>query len=186
VTACRGRRNGFQVKPFAEVPNDSDVLAALHRVFFATSNTKSFADANARAAFRERWLDRYLAGWPGCCFLAEQRGGMVVGYVAGCPDNPSTSPGFTDHPYYTLFEEECRRFPAHLHINVLSDARGGGIGTALIEAFAKSCKAQEIAGCHAVTADGHRNNRFFESCGFTAQARATWHDTRLVFYGRTL
>ncbi len=160
--------------------------AAIDEIFFLTSRTQSFADVAERNSFHERWLGRYVEKWPRLCFVAENHQGEVVGYLAGCPDNPATSPDFADHRYYTLFEAECRTYPGHLHINVLPANRSEGVGRALIEAFAAACASERISGIHAVTADGGRNNRFFENCGLAVQAHGDWNGMGLVFCGRAL
>ncbi len=178
--------DGTRIFAFHEFEDLDDASAAIDEIFFTTSNKRTFAGDKERSAFRERWLGRYLERWPQWCFVACEDGGEIIGYLAGCPDNPATSPDFADHRYYTLFEDECRRFPAHLHINVLPVARGRGAGNALIEAYAKKCAEGGLPGFHAVTADGNRNNRFFEGCGLSAQAKGTWNGSGLVFFGRAL
>ncbi len=187
--AAKGRgqpQSACRVSSLADAVDTGQTRAAMDEIFYHTSQTQSFSDSTKRTAFHERWLGRYLEKWPHLCFYAEDGHGEVVGYLAGCPDNPATSPDFTDHRYYSLFEAECRRFPAHLHVNVRPDNRNDGVGRTLIEAFAAACASEGISGIHAVTADGNRNNRFFESCGLTAQARGEWNGTQLVFCGRVL
>ena len=177
---------GWTIRPFQQGQRHEVVGAAIEEVFFGTSATPSFPDDAARAAFRERWLGRYLERWPQWCFFAETDAGGVAGYLAGCCDNPATSTDFADHGYYALFDEECRRFPAHLHINVLPEHRGAGVGTDMIAAFAAKCAAQDLPGFHAITADGHRNNAFFERCGLRAEAHGSWNNCSLVLFGRAL
>ena len=177
---------GYRIHCIEEYDDAALARAAVDDIFFATSRTRSFPSDAARTAFHGRWLGRYLENWPGLCFVAQSEAGDVTGYLAGCLDNPALSPDFSDHRYYALFEAECRRFPAHLHINVLPEHRGEGVGRALIARFADACLAQGIAGLHAVTADGDRNNRFFESCGLAVQARGDWDSMGLVFCGRSL
>ncbi len=162
------------------------VLDEIDAVFFATGATQAFVDETARIAFHDRWLGRYLSHWPDWCFAALNPDNAVAGYVAGCPFDPARSALFSDHGYTPLFAQACGRYPAHLHINVASGLRGGGIGSALISAFAARCIDAGIAGCHAITADGHRNNGFFEAQGFHAEARSVWNDRPLVFYARDL
>ena len=170
----------------AELKDAARARAAVDDIFFFTSRTQSFSGDAARAAFHERWLSRYLEHWPDLCFVAENGAGDITGYLAGCPDNPVLSPDFADHHYYTLFEAECRLYPAHLHINVHPDNRGEGTGQALIERFAAACRLRACGGLHAVTAEGDRNNRFFENCGLTIRARGDWNGMGLVFCGRSL
>ena len=177
---------GYLVHGVAELEDAARARAAVDDIFFFTSRTQSFSTDAARAAFHDRWLGRYLENWPDLCFVAESEAGDITGYLAGCPDNPVLSPDFADHRYYTLFEDECRTSPAHLHINVLPGHRGEGVGRALIERFAAACRSRACGGLHAVTAEGDRNNRFFENCGLTIRARGDWNGMELVFCGRSL
>lgn len=162
------------------------VLHGIDEVFVLTSATQSFDDADARRRFHERWLGRYLSHWPDWCFAALKPDGVVAGYIAGCPEDPSRSAKFPDHRYYAMFADACGRYPAHLHIDVRPGFQGAGVGSVLMAAFAARCAEAGIAGLHAVTADGHENNGFFEAQGFHAEARAAWNDRALVFYARNL
>lgn len=59
------------------------------------------------------------------------------------------------------------RWPAHLHINVASEARGSGAGAALIEAWLDRLRERRIPGCHLQTIVENENAvRFFERSGF--------------------
>lgn len=177
---------GQRIRGIAEHEDAARARAAVDDIFFITSRTQSFSSEAARTAFHERWLGRYLENWPDLCFIAENEAGDITGYLAGCPDNPVLSPDFADHRYYTLFEDECRTFPAHLHINVHPDHRGEGVGRALIERFASACRSRGCGGLHAITADGDPNNRFFENCGLAVRARGDWNGKGLIFCGRAL
>lgn len=48
---------------------------------------------------------------------------------------------------------DIKRFPAHLHINVLSESRGLGIGRKLLEAYHKQLRSQGVKGVHLHTTD---------------------------------
>lgn len=176
-----GATSGFSIIRMADAP-----ARGLDHVFFATSNTQVFDSDETRAAFRDRWLGRYLDGWPDWGFAAMDAEETVCGYVIACPENPLAHPDFADHRYYTLFAELCPRYPAHLHINVLEHARGRGVGAALMTRLCERARAAGLPGLHAVTADGHRNNGFFEAQGFLAAGRGTWQGTALVFFARDL
>lgn len=58
-------------------------------------------------------------------------------------------------------------YPAHLHINLLSDLRGGGWGRHLIAALLDQLRADGIAGVHLVASDTNANaQQFYEHLGF--------------------
>lgn len=59
------------------------------------------------------------------------------------------------------------RWPAHLHIDLLPAARGGGIGRQLMTRWLDSLRADGIAGCHLTTwAENDGAIAFFEAMGF--------------------
>ena len=120
-----------------------------------------------REAFRERWLGRYLADRGDVLLLAITAEGRVAGYLVGALENPAMQERFADISYFrTHFAELCRRFPAHLHINLSEPWRNRGIGAALVEAFAEVAARAGAPGMHIVTGRGMRNVRFYERCGF--------------------
>lgn len=58
-----------------------------------------------------------------------------------------------------------REYPAHLHINIIKDYRGMGIGSKLINAFLEYVRTQEIKGI-VVTSASLNAKTFFERKGF--------------------
>lgn len=154
-------------------------------IFFESSNTKSFASEEARAAFRERWLGRYFRRDPAFAYLARKEDGAVVGYLVGALDDPAKSQRFADIGYFAALGLHTQRFPAHLHVNVASGFRNRGIGGRLIEDFAKDAKASGAPGMHVVTSAGAANVAFYNRNGFTEVARAG-ENGDLVFLGRPL
>jgi GNAT superfamily N-acetyltransferase len=160
-------------------------LAEVEAIFFGAS-AQTFAPGPERDAFRERWLGRYLND-PGDVVLLAMAGDVVAGYLVGALQNPVGQARFADLGYFRdHFAEACRRFPAHLHINLAPAFRSRGIGVTLIEAFAAAAARAGAAGVHVVTGKGMRNVRFYERCGFEEVAAAPWNGREIVFLGRTL
>jgi ribosomal protein S18 acetylase RimI-like enzyme len=59
------------------------------------------------------------------------------------------------------------RWPAHLHIDLLRDARGRGVGAALMRRWLDSLRQAGVPGCHLETmAENTGAVAFFESMGF--------------------
>jgi ribosomal protein S18 acetylase RimI-like enzyme len=59
------------------------------------------------------------------------------------------------------------RWPAHLHIDLLPEARGGGVGRRLVATWFETLRREEVAGCHLGTwAENAGAIAFFESVGF--------------------
>lgn len=60
-----------------------------------------------------------------------------------------------------------RRWPAHLHIDLLPEARGTGMGRALVQRWLDELRADDVAGCHVETwAENRGAIAFFEAMGF--------------------
>jgi GNAT superfamily N-acetyltransferase len=169
------------------LPARASEVRGIETIFFASSNVQQFDDAAERAAFRERWLGRYLDHWPEHVFVASTPDARIVGYLAGCLADPATHPMFADIAYMPAFADLSRSYPAHLHINLDPGWRSGGIGTRLIEAFCAHATGR-VAGVHVVTGRTARNVGFYERNGFRLlrTTRSPWGDAEIAFLARTL
>ena len=161
------------------------LLRQVEAIFWET--TRRIPNPGAeREAFRERWLGRYLGGRD-VVLLAVAEKSIVAGYLVGALDNPALQKRFADIAYFrTAFADLCRRFPAHLHVNLTASYRSQGIGVRLIEAFAQAARDAGAPGMHVVTGRGMRNVRFYERCGFVEQGSIERDGGEGVFLGRTL
>jgi GNAT superfamily N-acetyltransferase len=184
--AVRNAVRKFDVLRYAERDAGAETRSAIDRIFFASSNTKSFASEAARAAFRERWLGRYLTHFSPCCFVAADAGGGVIGYLVGSLEDPARDAAFADIAHFQTFSHLTARYPAQLHVNVDEDWRGHGIGAALVAAFVAHARSSAVPGVHIVTSRGARNVRFYERNGFREFDAAMAGGHELVFLGRSL
>lgn len=167
-------------------PEWQALLPTVEAIFFATSRVKEFSDECARVSFKARWLGRYLDRFAGNFFAARAADDALIGYLAGCLENPTHNPLFDDLGYYRAFGPYCAAYPCHLHINVTADHRNRGVGTALIEAFVAQAAKSKAPGMHIVTNEGARNIRFYERNGFRLLATTHWNNAPVVFMGRRL
>jgi GNAT superfamily N-acetyltransferase len=159
--------------------------AVIHRpIFFEASLTKTFTDEATRAAFRERWLGRFLEHWPELAHVAIGYDGTIIGYIVGCHDDPARDPRFEDIGFYRALSDRTPAYPAHLHINLAASARSRGIGSSLIEAFVGDARVAGLPGVHLVTGRDSRNRSFYARCGFVPVAELTWGGTPIVMLGR--
>lgn len=63
------------------------------------------------------------------------------------------------------------RWPAHLHIDLLPEARGSGLGAALVRTWLDALRSRGVPGCHLETlAENTGAVAFFEAMGFVRQA----------------
>jgi GNAT superfamily N-acetyltransferase len=160
---------------------ERQLAAGLDQIFFEASNVKSFAGDLERAAFRERWLGRYLNRDPQLAFIALEGGKEVAGYIVGALKDPASSADFSDIWYFRQFAALTQRYPAHLHINLAPRHRNKGLGGALIARFVSEVRAAGTPGVHVVTGEGARNIGFYARNGFHQAGWAQQGAARVVF-----
>ena len=169
-----------------ERPVPSHLVAEMEAIFFEASG-HTFARGPEREEFRERWLGRYLQTGSDVILLALSGEGTLAGYLVGALADPASQPRFADLGYLSSeFRDLCRRYPAHLHVNVAPAFRGCGAGAALVAAFAALARDAGAAGMHVVTRAGTRNVRFYVRCGFSESGRCIWNARELVFLAQRL
>lgn len=175
---------------WSEVPHRHLLVPALDAIFFDASNTKTFASAEVRRAFRTRWLGRYLDMTPHLAHLvflgADATPEALAGYVIGAHEDPTQTDRYDDVGYFHLLADVTRRFPAHLHINLRSDTRGRGLGSLLIERFVADVARAGLPGVHVVTGAHLRNVSFYRRNGFDFVHVFQWNGSELAFLGRSL
>jgi GNAT superfamily N-acetyltransferase len=176
----------IEVRRFMDVQALPGVLSGIDAVFFQSSNTQTFADATARADFRDRWLGHYLTNDPGWAYAAVTSKSMIAGYLVASLDDPALTPRFSDIPYFAAFKVLTRSYPAHLHVNLAPECRGGGIGSALVARFTADAARAGSPGVHVVTSRGARNVSFYARNGFR-ELGATGDGAReIIFLARDL
>lgn len=180
----RGR--SVAIRRWVEVTDRERLIAEIDKIFFEASATKSFETAAHREAFRERWLHRYLTGFPEEAFLALAPGGTIAGYLVGSLDDPAATAAFADIGYYSSFAALTARYPAQLHVNLAPQWREQGIGARLVAEFTGHARSQGAPGVHVVTARGMRNARFYLRNGFHEAGALPWNDRELLFLARSL
>ena len=165
----------------------ADLAAEVDAIFFEASGRTGFASPEERAAFRERWLGRYLKAGTDVVLIAEDPSGAVAGYLVGALEDPAGQERFADIDYFRgAFRELCRRYPAHLHINLAPRFRDRGIGPRLIAAFAAHAAAAGVPGLHVVTAKAARNVRFYARCGLAEAGATCWNGREVVFLAKSV
>lgn len=134
----------------------------------------------------------YAERHPDLCFIVD-RDGEAVGYVLGTDDTDAFNAWFRDRwwPSVARRYDDVRaderdagviagaervgtaavpyaeRMPAHLHIDLLPDAQGGGWGRRLIAAFEDALRARGVPGVHFVAAASNAGAlAFYDRLGF--------------------
>jgi GNAT superfamily N-acetyltransferase len=175
----------IKIYRWTELSPSNHLVAGIDDIFFASSNTTSFASDVDRQVFRDRWLGRYLEHDAATVLVALQDEN-VVGYLAGCLVDPASVARFRDIAYFATFKDLTCRFPAHLHVNIAPAFRGEGLGRALVERFCNNAQAAGCPGAHVVTSKGARNVGFYTRNGFLEQSSSGDGDRAIVFLGRPL
>lgn len=170
---------------YTDLPHSERVAQQLNAIFFQSSNTQSFADDEARARFRERWLGRYLTHYPQWFYIALSDGDCA-GYLAGCLDNPATLPLFADIALYKTFSNWTGKYPAHLHVNLGPIYRSAGAGSELVGRFCADARRAGAPGVHVMTGKHMRNVAFYARNGFRELASAGEGAAAVVFLAREL
>ena len=146
-------------------------------------------------SFAEIWTAYYTDHEPESAFVAESAG-RVVGYLLGCVEStraPSPAaalgrqvirrflllrPGTAGFLWRSIWDTARQggspsgelndpRWPSHLHMNLLGDARGCGVGTQLMRAWLSRLREVRSPGCHLATlAENTAALAFFERMGF--------------------
>lgn len=136
----------------------------------------------------------YVARHPELAFVVEAEDGRVVGYIVSAPDTRAFEEWFRT-AWWPRHEERWPRpsaehsrqdgillyaygrragaepygddYPAHLHIDLLPEAQGRGLGRQLIETLADELRQQGVTGLHLVAgSDNTGAIAFYPRAGF--------------------
>lgn len=141
----------------------------------------------------------YLVHPSGFGVVAEDDGGSVVGYLIGTTDTATFSRWFVSEWWPSVSGEKQPRtaadaslfrgaadpdrmmisnlapYPAHLHIDLLEEARGGGVGRRLVAAALSVLRRDGVRGVHLVVGASNTGAvSFYERTGFTALPDDRW------------
>lgn len=175
-----------RVVAWSQLADTERLMPGLDAIFFASSATQSFSKVADRLAFRERWLGRFLDGFPEAAFVALDEDAEIVGYVVGALSDPACDPRFADIAYFAKLAHLTPSYPAHLHINLAARARNRGIGGRLVAAFCRHARERGAEGVHVVTAKASRNRTFYARNGFSVLAELGEPGREIVMLGRNL
>lgn len=148
-------------------------LQALGQIAYATGFFGNSAAVYfpSQPLFRDLWIKPYLNGIGACNLVAELEG-KIVGYIIGTPDVRAYQryflrsalevvgkalsgqyPGFLQSTRYLLRAARygsplapLEQYPAHLHINLLPESRGLGLGQKLLAAHLDCLRARGVPG----------------------------------------
>lgn len=145
-----------------------------------------------------RYCNYYIEKCADTCFIAE-KDGTTVGYVLCCPDavrfkrefpkfvknsgKLNLSQKFQCFGDILIYLPFKKKYPAHLHIDILPEAQKQGNGKKLIEALTEELKKQEKCGIMlAVAANNTNALKFYRALGF----KTILHITGTYFLGKCI
>lgn len=180
------------IRPFR--PGDEPALAeiCLKTADAGADATGIFDDDGLWA---EIFVLPYAAKHPEFAFVVESDDGRVVGYIVAAPDTDAFEDWFHDmwwpergaprHPLPSVQRTRqdgtvayaygrrggtnayTAEFPAHLHIDLLPEAQGGGWGRRLIETVTDALRDAGVSGVHLVaSAENTGAVAFYPRVGF--------------------
>jgi ribosomal protein S18 acetylase RimI-like enzyme len=129
------------------------------------------------------YCDYYLDNEPNNCFVVADDDDNAVGYILSAEDQKQYDKAvrpylkkarkidFVDGlmPVFEsiAFKSLCKKYPAHLHIDILPIAQGQGYGSELVKALEAHLKSKGIKGVRlGVGGDNFGAHRFYERNGF--------------------
>jgi GNAT superfamily N-acetyltransferase len=173
----------MKIIPMSELPRPKPLLDAAETVFFESSSKKNFTDPEEKKRFLQRYFGIYAEQDPSHFLLAVE-GDDLLGYLAG---TPSTREEHLElNPYLQAFRAELGLYPAHLHINFTSRARGLGLGSLLVRRFEEILQREAVPGVHIVTGALERNVGFYMKNGYEEVALTDWNGAKLMMLGHRL
>ncbi|WP_156760547.1 GNAT family N-acetyltransferase [Microbacterium karelineae] len=172
-------------------PADRDALSEVCvRTADAGSDARGLADDRL---WGDVWAVPYAERDPGLCWVAESSDGRVVGYLVATDDTEGFAAWFRDawwparsaryevseptarHSWILSYaaargpgrEPHAATHPAHLHIDLLPEAQGQGLGRRLIGTLCAELRRRRVPAVHLVaSAANHGAVAFYERLGF--------------------
>ncbi|WP_203135705.1 GNAT family N-acetyltransferase [Microbacterium sp. JZ31] len=183
----------MRIRPYR--PGDRDAVAevCLRTADHGSDATGVFEDDDLWALV---FALPYVTRHPDLAFVVEALDGRVVGYVIGTDDTDSFEDWFRDEWWPRFAErfpqpesERTRQdgtvtyaygrragaepyaglgYPAHLHIDLLPEAQGQGLGRALIDTLVAALRSRRVPGLHLAASDRNTGAlAFYDRLGFT-------------------
>lgn len=155
----------------------------IESIFFEAAAMKKFRDEVHRKNFFKRWCGVYLELFPQQFLLAIKED-RLLGYLS----YNATSPlgGELSQPGVEEFRDLYDKYPAHLHINCHADARGQGVGGALLNALEKRLQDFGVCGVHILTTEDQKNVGFYRKYGFNREVKRSYEGYELLFMGKKI
>jgi len=160
------------------------IIQQVFDIFIDSSNRKTFEGMDDKRKFFECWVAPYIEKLSKHLWLALDEKQNILGYLTGCPDTIEAMK-FLKYPGINLFNDFFKTYPAHLHINCRSDARGLGIGGKLLNTFFNQLITLNIKGGHIVTSSTAPNIYFYQKMGMVITSERELMGERVVLMAKS-
>lgn len=155
--------------------------------FICLKTAPAFDTDKKRDALFAAYLDFYIDVCPDYCFVAVNDSDQPIGYILCAPDFDDYYRRYfsSDLPYSQkllksdpatfislklnkLFVGKLKNeYPAHLHIDILSEGQRMGIGTALVDTLRQKLREDAVPGVFLTcSADNVKGVNFYRKYGF--------------------
>lgn len=155
---------------------------ALRNICYVTSS--GFESPRAKEALYTMYCDYYVDRARETSFLAEDEDGKILGYIFCAPDGETYEREF--NKFYApklkkvslfrwilnkinakLESGVAKKYPAHLHIDILPEAQRMGLGTKLVDELFRELRARNVSGVYLCCgADNAKGIGFYRKYGF--------------------
>ncbi len=165
----------------------------LERICLETSS-ETFKTKEDRDVFTYRWVINYLQNYSKYCFVSVEDGD-ILGYIVSTPNTEEQEQIYTEKSKIEIgltrdvLKDLLRDYPAHLHINLTSKARGKGVGTKLIDTLEHKLMSVGVNGVHlGVMSDNENAIGFYKKNGFKVLKKQILDsdDLSVLFMGKIL
>lgn len=159
-------------------------IPAAEQICLATADARLRKDETARENTLLLYNRYYTRACLDDCFVAVNDADEAVGYILCAPNYQAYCNGFRKNECKEIrklgvlrgvrarFEPRlqkkyAKKYPAHLHIDLLPEAQGQGMGTALMDALKARLRAQNVRGLFLCVGKDNKNAlRFYKKQGF--------------------
>ncbi len=168
----------YQIRKFEKKDGEDVKKVCIALADDEWKNNPLFAEA-----LQDVFCRYYIEEEPENCFVAVDENDQVKGYILGAKDYLTYKKVFTTYilegsknpvtqamgpSSMEAIEPFSEEYPAHLHIDLLPECQGQGVGRMLLNTLADHFKEQGIKGLLLdVAVDNTGAIAFYEKCGFS-------------------